>query len=416
MTTTLVPAALWLLLAAIGLVPGTPRRPVDAFAASGRALRGVYVFGLLAVTVLVSVTILAASDPHGGRLLAGGTGLGGCLLVEVLASRVRLSRWVGPHGSSVPSEVPGEDRDVNGSYPVVPSAQDVTRAAARLRRRLQVRRRVAPRGVVLLPTWYRRFVHPDGFDLARLFPKPQRLDAAPVVGLALLVGSLVVAGGLRDVGIEVPQLWWVCLFVAVVMVIGEVGSTTLRSVGRCRRSHLTWHSLAAAHGWRLTRPGLVPFAGWSEHPAWAPWSQTDGKASPLLTLSGQVGQWCLWLGVGRARDPDAGLVVALWLPGASLPQVRIERCLVPFGPRATATTDPVWAESLLTPEVRGYLEASLPSFVDLLVGGDLLALVLPPKIEPEPWMADVMVACLLGLADRLPAAPLLDELEPARTA
>ncbi len=323
--------------------------------------------------------------------------------------RLGIARLLGPHGSAVPAPLPGVWRDVDGSVPAVLDPDERRAAADALRARLlavvagtRPRSRSGFRPLVGVADTSHRTVARARRSLE------VRVLLGGVAGAAYVVGVVLWRSG------GPPYVVQAGFVGAVTLGLWSLGSWALRRARAARtrraareahRGHVSWAVLAAAHGWRATRRGVVPFLGWGDLPELV--SIRDASRPVALTLSGLVGDWHTWVLVGRGGRPASGLVVGLWVPGADLPYLRVTRGVGRDPDAVRLEGHAVLAELVWTPEVQEHLGATLPPSVELVVRGDLLCLVLAPGTETAPWRADTMVACLVGLADLLPPLVLL---------
>jgi hypothetical protein len=177
-----------------------------------------------------------------------------------------------------------------------------------------------------------------------------------------------------------------------------------------------WWMLARAHGWRLTRPGVFPIESWRRYPLFASLIDRSGvNRPPLLTLSGRVGTWDVCVLAGSAGGTATGLVAAIAVPGVWFPHLGIQRA--PADDHDTFRfhySNEEFKDDVYTPDQWEHLQATMPRFAELVISGDVIALVVKSNVEPEPWRAEYMVACLVGVADRIPAEVLdLCLLEPS---
>jgi hypothetical protein len=105
---------------------------------------------------------------------------------------------------------------------------------------------------------------------------------------------------------------------------------------------------------------------------------------------------------GRRPYP---LVCVVELAGLDLPLLVLHRERERDGDRLRwRTADRAFARTVVeSEEVFAFLGEALPAYADLVLERDTIAMTTVPSVDPEPWRADAMLACLLGLLDRLPA-------------
>lgn len=413
----------WCAFWVAGLVPRTTRRLVDAMSMAQWRTRHVWLLG-----ILVSAGAGLASTAGLRAELYWAAAITGCipylLLTSMLAYRLGSTRHAGSHGSRQLPPMHPAWVDVDGELPVTWDDERYLATADALRDSLADRLA----GTTGEPhTKYQ--AHASGFDLTGSEVRRTRIatSVASTVGAVAMVAwiTVIATTPLEDSSGRVATLRSIAAAVVGVSLLALIpfgAAAWLRKRMARRRAarlnglRVSWWMLASVHGWRLTRPGAFPIERWQQSPAFASLIDRSGANRPhLLTMSGRVGTWEVCVLAGQAGGTAAGLVAAVAVPGVWFPHLAIER--EPAGDHDTFRfycENQEFKDDVTTPEQWEYLQAALPRFADLVISGDAIALVLKPTVEPEPWRAEHMVACLVGVADRIPAEVLnLCLLEPS---